>query len=245
MITLREIKIRYKQSIMGFGWALLMPMLVVAVGVLVQKVLSMLSGRPMTIHDIASVSVKALPWAFFIGSVRFSTNSLTSNSNLITKIYFPRGVLPLSAVLANLVDFAVAAVTLVAFLAIGRIGVSLQLLWVPLLLGTLVILTIGVGMVLACANVFFRDVKYLVEVFLTFGIFFTPVFYEPHLLGPWAPVVLLNPLSPLLSGLADVVVHHRAPDLFWVGYSFVCACGGMVLAWKLFDAAEYTFAEIV
>lgn len=243
MFTVKELKIRYKESIMGFAWALLMPALVIAAGVLVQKAFSLASGRALSIADIASVSVKALPWSFFVGSVRFATNSLTGNTSLITKIYFPRQVLPLSTVLAHLVDFAVASTVLTLFLSLGRIGISAQLLWLPLLLATLVLLTAGVAIFLACANLFFRDVKYIVEALLTFGIFFTPVFYEARALGDWAPYLLLNPLGGILESLNAVVVLHRPPDLFWAGYAAACTVAIFLLAALIFDRAQYRFAE--
>src|SRR5713226_3036099 len=108
MLTWRDIKIRYKQSVMGFFWAILMPALIISTGVLVRYVFSAGLGQRLGLADVASVALKSLPWAFFVGSIRFATTSLTGNSNLVTKIYFPREVFPLSAVLANLFDFAVA-----------------------------------------------------------------------------------------------------------------------------------------
>jgi len=243
MLTWRDIKIKYKQSIMGFMWAVFMPMIIVAAGILVKKAFSMLSGNPMDLAQLASVSVKAIPWAFFVSSIRFATNSLTGNMNLVTKIYFPREVFPLSAVLSNLFDFGVAAAVLIVILAIAGIGASIYLLWLPALLILLISLAAGMGMLLACANLFFRDVKYIVEVILTFGIFFTPVFYEASMFGKWAPVLLLNPVGAILESINDVVVLHRAPDAFWLGYSAVWAIGGLLVAWNIFHRAEFAFAE--
>jgi lipopolysaccharide transport system permease protein len=243
MLALRDIRIRYKQSVMGFMWAILMPMMIVAAGVLVRKAFSMLSGNPMDLKEIVSVSVKAIPWAFFVASIRFATNSLTGNINLVTKIYFPREVFPVSAILANLFDFAVASVCLIVILAIAKIGFSVYLLWIPLLIFLLILLTVGVGMLLACANLFFRDVKYIVEVVLTFGIFFTPVFYEAKMFGMWKPVLLLNPVGSILEAINDSVVLHQSPSLEWIGYSSIWAIGGLLVAWKIFHKAEYTFAE--
>ena len=93
MLTWKDIRIRYKQTVMGFFWAILMPILIILSGVIVKKAISLSSGQPLNLHDIASVSVKALPWSFFIASIRFSTVSLVGNRELITKIYFPREVL--------------------------------------------------------------------------------------------------------------------------------------------------------
>jgi len=197
----------------------------------------------MVFAELASVSVKSLPWAFFVGSIRFATNSLVGRSNLVTKIYFPREVLPLSSVLGNLFDFSIATTVLILIFAIARIGVSIYLLWLPFLLILLILFTSGLSMLLSCANLFFRDVKYIVEVILTFGIFFTPVFYEAKMFGKWAPILLLNPIGSILEGINDVVVLHCQPDFFWLIYASCWAIIGFFVSWKIFDNLEPSFAE--
>jgi ABC-type polysaccharide/polyol phosphate export permease len=187
--------------------------------------------------------VKAIPWAFFVGSIRFSTYSLTGNMNLVTKIYFPREVFPISATFANLFDFTVASSLLIVVLFFARIGISIYVLWVPLLLVVLILITIGLSMILACANLFFRDVKYIVEVILTFGIFFTPVFYEASMFGRWESILLLNPVGAILEAINAVVVLHQAPNLYWVVYSAIWAVVGSLLSWTIFHKAEFAFAE--
>ncbi|MGA2315993.1 MAG: ABC transporter permease [Thermodesulfobacteriota bacterium] len=243
MLTWRDIKIKYKQSVMGFLWAIFMPMMIVAAGIMVKKAFSMLSGKPMDLTQLASVSVKSIPWAFFVSSIRFATNSLVGNINLVTKIYFPREVFPLTSVAANFFDFAVASILLIIILAIAGIGASVYLLWLPVLLIILILLTTWVGMLLACANLFFRDVKYIVEVILTFGIFFTPVFYEVEMFGKWAPVLLSNPVGSILESINSVVVLQRPPNMFWLGYSALWAVGGLLIAWNIFHKTEFAFAE--
>ncbi len=244
VLTWKDIQIRYKQSVMGFFWAILMPALIVAAGILIKKAFATFSGAALNPDDIASVAVKSVPWAFVVSATRFSTQCLVSNQNLVRKIYFPREVFPISAVLASLFDFAIASVTLVLLFTVMQIGISVHLLWLPLLLGILFLWTLGVGMVLSCANLFFRDVKYLVEVFLTFGIFFTPVFYSAEQLGRWGTGVLLHPVSPLLEAIHAVVVLHRPPAWPWVAYAAVCGIAGFVIASALFDRVQHRFAEI-
>ncbi len=245
MLAWRDIRIRYKQTVMGFLWALLMPALIVVAGILVRKVFSVAQGAPMDAMTSASVAVRALPWAFLVGSIRFATVSLTGNSTLVTKVYFPREVLPLAAVLANLFDLAVAAAVLAVVLAVAGIAPSVHLAWVPVLLTLLVLMTAAAGMLLACANLFFRDVKYLVEVVLTFGIFFTPVLYDARMIGDWAPLLVANPVGAVLEALNDAVVLQARPDLFWVAYAAAWAVGGFLLAAAVFHRAEPLFAERV
>ncbi len=245
MLVWKDIRIRYAQTVMGFFWAILMPSLVILSGVLVKKAFSTLSGVPMALSDLVSISVKAIPWAFFVGAIRFSTNSLIGNSALVKKIYFPREVFPLASVLTSLFDFAIAATALALVLAVAGIGVSIHLLWLPILIGLLVVLAIAAGLLLSCANLFFRDVKYLVEVFLTFGIFFTPVFYEVRQFGDWAPILLLNPVAPILEAISHVVIAHQTPDIPWLCYAASWGLVGLAGAWKIFDLAQPAFAESV
>lgn len=245
MLAWRDITIKYKQSVMGFLWAVLMPFVIVSAGVLVRTGFSYLSGTPLQFTDVAAVSVKAVPWAFVVAAVRFATSSLISNASLVTKIYFPREVFPIAATGAQLLDLAVATVPVGIILAIAGVGVSWTLAWVPVLVVLLLLLTTGLGIALSAASLFFRDVKYLVEVFLTFAIFFTPVFYDTSMFGKWAPVLLLNPFAPLLEGLASVVVHHSAPPLGWVAYSAAWAVGGTVVALVIFKRLEPRFAESI
>ena len=263
-LTLRDIRIRYKQAVMGFAWAILMPMLIVGAGFLIKVAMAHMSGSDLQLGSFAGMAVKALPWAFFVGAIGFATNSLTGNINLVTKIYFPREVLPLSAVLAQAFDAAVGGTALAAllFLFLG-IGLSLQTLWAIPLLMLLFLFTTGMALFLSCANLFFRDVKYIVQVLLMFGIFFTPVFYEPANFGPTgARLLMLNPLAPLLEGLRLAVVEHH--DLFhslvitsaagpqilaWhPGYLFYVAGWALLVgvgAWLLFHKLQFVYAEYI
>jgi ABC-type polysaccharide/polyol phosphate export permease len=243
MLTWRDIRIRYKQSVMGFMWAIFMPLLIVAAGIIVKKGVSMISGKPLELSDLASITVKALPWSFFIGTVKFATSSLVSNRNLVTKIYFPREVFPLAAVLANLFDFGIALMALVVILGFMGVGISIHILWVPVLMLFLILFSAGLGMLMSCANLFFRDVKYIVDVIITFAIFFTPVFYEASIFEKWETLLLLNPVGAILEGINTVVVLHQPPNYFWLSYAASCGVGLFLLGWNVFHRLEYSFAE--
>jgi homopolymeric O-antigen transport system permease protein len=246
MITYRDIKVRYKQSIMGFMWAILMPILIVLAGIVVRYAYVLAAHRELQMADIASVAVRSLPWAFLVSSIRFGCNSLIlSNRDLVTKIYFPKEIFPLAAALSSLFDFAVASGALVVFLAVARIGVSLSLLWVPVLLLTLIALASGIGMVVAAGSLFFRDVKYIVEVLLTFGIFFTPVFYDVRMFGDKGKWLLLNPVAPLLEGLSACITRQQPPDLSWFGYSFGFSVVALLGGYVFFKHLEPAFAESI
>jgi lipopolysaccharide transport system permease protein len=243
IIVWRDIVIKYKQSIMGFLWALFMPMLIIASGILVKYAMAAVSGKPMVISDVVTVSIKALPWSFFVGSIRFATNSLMGNSNLVAKIYFPKEIFPIAAVFSNLFDFVIAGSFLAVILIIAQIGWSNHVLWVPVLIIMLIILAIGIGLLLSALNLFFRDIKYLVEVLLTFGIFFTPVFYEAEMFGKWSSLLLLNPVAPILEAFNACIVLHHSPDFRWLAYSTVFSCLLINVSYLFFKRLESTFAE--
>lgn len=263
-LTMRDIRIRYKQAVMGFAWALLIPMLIVGAGFLIKYAMAQMAGTELKVGSFAGMAVKAIPWAFFVGAIGFATNSLISNRNLVTKIYFPREVLPLSAVLAQTFDTIIgsAALAVILFLFL-RVGISFQLLWgIPLVI-LLLLFTSGAALLLSSANLFFRDVKYIVQVVLTFGIFFTPVFYEPANLGPaGAQIMMLNPLAPLLEGLRLAVVEHHnlfhslsvvspagqeilAWHPWYLLYAAAWAILGSLGAWFMFHKLEFIYAEYI
>lgn len=243
IITWRDISVKYKQSIMGFMWAILMPSLIIVTGVLVRYGISRFSGHPLEIKEITTVSVKAIPWSFFISSITFSTNSLVGNGNLVTKIYFPKEIFPLSSVLSQLFDLMIASGALIIFLAVARAGLSFQLVWVIPLLMILIIFAMALGIFLSAANLFFRDVKYIVNVITSFAIFFTPVFYDAKIAGKWEPILLLNPVAPILEGLNSCIVFHQAPRLDWILYSMVVSLIAFKLSLTFFKNLEDKFAE--
>ncbi|HEX3761869.1 MAG TPA: ABC transporter permease, partial [Kofleriaceae bacterium] len=199
-------------------------------------------------HEVLPVAIKAAPWAFFVASIRFSTQSLSNNHNLVTKIAFPRAVFPLSAVASQLFDFMIAALVVIAVAVFG-VSPTVYLLWVPVLLALLIAQVAGFALLLSAANLFFRDVKYLVEVVLTFAIFFTPVFYSVSDIvakfGRVGELLLLNPVAPILEGLDAVIVAGHAPDPFWTGYAVGWAVLLLLATPAIFLRLEPRFAESV
>jgi len=260
-LTRRDVRIRYKQAVMGFGWAVFMPIMIVISGSIVRLVMARLSGGDFERGAVAVMAVKSLPWAFFVGSIGFAVSSLTGNNNLISKIYFPREVLPLAAILAQGFDTGIGAAVLCLVLPFLGVQLHWGILWLPVLLVMLLGFTVAAALFLSAANLFFRDVKFIVQVVLMFGIFFTPVFFEPAMLGPTgAKVIMMNPLAPIVEGLRLSIIdgHNLLTPLVSVeaGQSVlawspwyllsgvVWAVAGLVLSAILFHRAEYRFAEL-
>jgi lipopolysaccharide transport system permease protein len=248
MLSRRDVTVKYKQSIMGVLWAILMPLLITSAGVVVKLAMTAASGKAGMFREVLPVAIKAAPWAFFVASIRFSTQSLSNNHNLVTKIAFPRAVFPLSAVASQLFDFLIAALVVVA-VAVFSVSPTVYLLWVPVLLALLIAQVAGLALLLSAANLFFRDIKYLVEVVLTFAIFFTPVFYSVSDIiakfGRSGELLLLNPVAPVLEGLDAVIVGGRAPDPLWTGYAAGWAVLLLIVTPAIFLRLEPRFAESV
>ncbi len=262
-LTKRDIRIRYKQAAMGFAWAVFMPIVVVGAGILVRYAMATISHSPLNLSSIAGLAVKSLPWSFFVGSLGFAVASLTGNANLVSKVYFPREVLPLSVTLAQGVDTLMGAIVVALLVAALGVTPSWELLWVPVLVVLLFALTVAVGLFVSCANLFFRDVKYIVQVLVTFGIFFTPVFFEPVMFGPvGAQLMMLNPLAPLIEGLRLVIIEHhgllsplvlttpagasvQAWSPWYLAYSALWGIGGLTASLMLFHRLEFVFAEYI
>jgi lipopolysaccharide transport system permease protein len=245
MMVWIQLRVRYKQSVLGVMWAILMPATIVLAGVVVKFAMFKLSGKPLAAADLANVSVRAVPWAFFVASLRFGTNCLIANPNLVTKVYFPKIFFPVSAILSQLVDFLVACCVLAIILIFLGVPLSWSLLWLPVLVAMLVILTTGLAVFLSAAGLFFRDFKYLVEMFLTFAIFVTPVFFDAAMFGEWKNLLLLNPVAPILEAMSDVVIGHGGFAVVWLLYSALVSLAILCGSLLFFEKLEPLFAESI
>lgn len=258
-LTMRDLRIRYKQAVMGVAWAVLTPLVVVLAGWVLRVAFSYMSGAPVARGELAGVALKSLGWSFFVGALGFGTSSIPSNLALVTKVYFPRELLPLSTVVTQMVDTSVGAVALALVLPFFGVGLTTGLLWLIPLILLLVMLTTGIVLLASCANVFFRDAKHLVQLIMSFGIFFTPIFFDAGSFGPrGATLLMLNPLAPILEGLRLAVVEGHnllhplvgpAGAVVWspwmLLYAAAWAIGGTIVSAIIFHRAEFKFAEYV
>ena len=259
-MVLRDIKLRYKQAIMGFFWALFVPLMVVCSGAVLKYVMATISGQPLDIPSFSNMAVKAMGWSLFLGILNNGATSLLGNINLITKIYFPREVILIAGMLVQLFDTLVGSVVLAGLLIfIGAVTWSWNLLWIPILGLLLILLALSIGFFLSCSMVFYRDVKYLLNVFTSFGIFFTPVFFEINQIGgKLGFAMMLNPVAPLLEGLRLVIVqgHNLFQPLYdanqvmvwhpgFLLYATLVSILGFVFMWRYFHVKEMQYAEYI
>jgi lipopolysaccharide transport system permease protein len=242
-MTRRDLLLRYKQTVMGFGWAIFMPLINTAVfSVIFTRVAPLDVGMPYPLFAYCGL----LAWNFSASSFRFSVNSLTSNASLVTKVYFPREIFPLSAVLVSLVDFAVGASLLVALMVYYQVAPTTALVALPWVLAVHMMFTLAVSLVLAMANLFYRDVKYLFELVITVWMFVSAVLYPVDQVGGWmGRVMALNPMTPILNGYRDVLLRGVVPDPSTFLITTAVSAVFLVVAWVTFHRAEFAFAESV
>lgn len=195
----RDIKVRYKQTVLGAAWAVLQPLLTMLVfSVFFGRLAKVPSdGIPYPIFAYAAL----VPWTFFAQGLTQSSDSLVGSANLIRKVYFPRLVIPMSSILAGVVDFSIAFSVLLVLMFYYGIAPTAQIVWLPLLLLLALTTSLGVGLWLSAMNVKFRDVKYTVPFVAQFWMFATPIAYPSSMLSePWRTVYGINPMAGVVEG---------------------------------------------
>jgi lipopolysaccharide transport system permease protein len=244
-LTWRDVKIRYKQTALGAAWAVLQPVMTMIVFTIFLGRLAGLEqktgGIPYPIFAYSAL----LPWTFFANAISSSGNSLVGSSHLITKVYFPRLIIPLAAVGAGLVDFCISFVVLLGLMAWYGTALTWQLTLVPLFLLSTVLVATGVGTFLAALTVAYRDFKYVVPFMVQLWMFVTPVTYPSSIIPEqWRWAMSLNPMYGLIEGFRAAFL---AQPLDWahIGLSLVVSCALFLLGAAYFRKVERRFADII
>ncbi len=252
----RDLKARYKNSLFGVLWSLLNPLAMMLVFTLLFTVMRPNSTRQYAIF----VLVGLIPWNFFTGSLMRGTTSVVGNSSLVKKVYFPRELLPFSSILSNLVNFGIALIVLVVFLYIFGIGLTIHALWLPAILLTQIIFTLGLVLLLGGLNVFYRDVVMILEVVVLAWFFLTPVFYSLEFFGESATLLgitfnpaqvmrWINPMASIIDGYRTVLwgtVESTGPVSMNPAYllrTFVTAVVIMIVGYFVFNRLDHKFGE--
>ena len=240
----RDIKVRYKQTVLGAAWAVIQPFFTMVV-------FSIFFGRlantpsdniPYPIFSYAAL----VPWTFFANGLLNSATSLVTNSNLITKVYFPRLVIPMSAVLAGVVDFVLAFAVLLGMMLVYGITPTANVVWLPLLLLLALVTSLGVGLWLSAMNVKFRDVRYTVPFLVQFWLFATPIAYPSSLLAePWRTLYGINPMVGVVEGFRWALLGVDTAPGPTIIVSAIVAVALLVSGAFYFRRLEKSFADVV
>jgi lipopolysaccharide transport system permease protein len=198
-LTWRDIKVRYKQTVLGAAWAILQPLLTMVVFSLFFGRLAGIpsDGVPYPVFSFAAL----VPWTFFANGLTLASNSLVASSNLVKKVYFPRLTIPIAAVFSGLVDFVLGFLVLLGIMWHFDLYPTANAVWLPLLVILALVTALGVGIWLSAINVEFRDVRYVVPFLVQFWLFATPIAYPSSLLNePWRSIYGLNPMVGVVEG---------------------------------------------
>ena len=239
----RDVKIRYKQTLLGATWAIIQPLLTMLIFTLIfSKVAGIESnGIPYPVFAYAAL----LPWTFFSNAITTSGNSIVGSAHLITKVYFPRLIIPVTGVCAGLVDLAVAFPMLVVLMFYYRIGVTVNLLLLPPLIILTTLLAIAVGMWLSAINVKYRDVKFAIPFIVQIWMYLSPVAYPSSVMpAKWRLLYSLNPFAGIIEGYR-AALFGLAFDWTSLTISLVITLGFLAYSSHEFRKMEKNFADII
>jgi len=252
-LVIRDLKVRYKNSVLGILWSLMNPLLMMIVFTVVFTVMA-----PLKLASVQSFPVfvlcALLPWNFFTSSVIGSTTSIVVNAPLIKKVYFPLEILPLSTVLANLVNFLIALIVLFGVIFIFQIPLTRWLFYLPVVIFIQIIFTLGIGFFLATINVFYRDTQQIMDILMLAWFFVTPIFYPIRILprsyelwgvtlNVWRLVPILNPMASLIETYRVILYNGSPPALDFLARTAVTAGIIFLGGWFVFNRYSWRFAE--
>jgi lipopolysaccharide transport system permease protein len=245
-LSWRDFLVRYKQTVMGVAWAVVRPFLTMVVFTIVFSRVARLHSDPSVPYPLL-VMAGMLPWQFFANSLSESSNSLTMNSNLISKIYFPRLIVPASSVITSFVDFTITLVLMAIMMAWYHFVPDWRLLFLPLFIAVSLGASFGAGLWLAALNVEYRDVRYIIPFVVQFGLYVSPVGFSTGVIpSKWRLLYSLNPVVGVIDGFRWAIFRGHS-ILWWPGLiasmavTFAMCAGGI---WY-FRKMERTFADVI
>lgn len=240
----REFLIRYKQTAIGVLWAILQPLSLMLLFSFIFGVVLQMTHKdyPFTLFYFAGV----LPWTFFSGATNFAVSSLAGNFNLVTRIYFPREIIPLSGVAINFIDYLIGFLVYILLLLLYEIPFTWNFLWLFPLMALLLLYTTSVSLLLASLNVYYRDVR-LASTFLLQLLFFaTPVIYSiDAVANRWKWLMFLNPLTFIVENMRRVTIEGRGIVLWQMGCVAIGVIVLFLVVYRIFIKIERTFADVI
>lgn len=243
-ITIREIKVRYKQSLLGMAWAVLQPLSMMAIFTIIFSRFAKIpsDGIPYPIFSYSAL----LPWSFFSASLSFAIPSVVNNADLIKKIYFPREIFPCASILAAGVDFCIATTIFVIMLIFYKISITWNILYVIPLMLIQIVFALSLSLFVAAVNVRYRDVKYALPLILQIWMYATPIIYPVSIVPErLRTVYMLNPMASLIDGYRRAFLLGLSPDFHYIGLTFVVTMAVFFASYRYFKKEEMTFADII
>jgi len=252
-LTSRDVRVRYKHSALGVAWAVLLPLSMMLVFTFVfTRAVDVRSALAVDMPYPLYAYLGLAPWTFFAASLTGCVNSLVANRNLVTKVYFPREVFPLSCIAGAFFDFCIAMAVLAALMVYFQwtgereFAAHPAVAFLPVVLAVQIAFTIGVGMLAAMANLFFRDVRQIVTVGIQLWMFVSGVVVPVPRDDSWlAWGIGINPMVPIIGAYRDCIVYGRLPEAVPFLYAAAAAALVLVFGWRWFRRASFRFAECI
>ncbi len=242
-LTLRDIKVRYKQTLMGAVWVVIQPLMTMLIFTLIFNKFARLDTKDIPYPLFAYSGL--LLWTFFSNAVTSGTHSLINNSHLVTKVYFPRAFIPAAAVGASLVDLGIASLLLVALAIYYGVSPSWGALLLPLIVSFATVMALGTGMLVSALTVKYRDLRHALPFIMQFWMFASPVIYPTSLVPEqWRWILLVNPMTGILEGFRSALTG-QAFDWTMIAISAVAATTLLGVAFYVFRGLEDTFADVI
>jgi ABC-type polysaccharide/polyol phosphate export permease len=243
-LTKREIKARYKQSVLGYAWVILVPIMNLTVMTIVFSYLVKIPTG--TIPYPLYLFTALVPWTFTSSAVAAATASLMGNASLITKIKIPREIFPLSSILVKMVDLGLSTIVLMIMMIIYHAPFYPTLIWVPVIFFVQFIMVNGVSLILSATNVFYRDVENVLGVFLLVWMYLTPIIYPPEMIPPqYRPIFALNPMTGIVNAYRNVILYGVNPPWPSFSYAIVISVVLFVLGLIYFKRVQRYFADVI
>lgn len=242
ILSLKEIKIRYKEAALGIAWAILQPLALMVVFTVIFSHFARLpsDGVPYPIFVFSAL----VPWTFFASSLTSAISSLERNVGLITKIYFPREIFPLAAILGASIDFAIAFLLFIGMLVFYKVSPTFNILFFFPIVFIQVTLMAGMSLFLAGVNVFYRDVRFVIPLVIQVWMFASPVIYPLSLVPEkWRALYMLNPMAGIIDSYRRALLQGVPPDLQYLGYSLFIAGILLTIAYWYFKKIEMLLAD--
>ncbi|MCG2705733.1 MAG: ABC transporter permease [Candidatus Omnitrophica bacterium] len=243
-LALKELKQRYKQRYLRAAWAAVNPLFTMVIFVFIFSRVAGFSseGVPYPVFNFVAL----VPWSFFAGCLVLSCNSLISNYNLITRLRFPRITIPISSVMANLLDFAITIFILAVMFAMYHISIGISAIYlIPVFLIQL-LFTFGMAFILSISNAYLRDIQSSLTVIIQAWMLISPVAYSLDMIGEkYRFFYLLNPMAGILDSYRKILIHNTAPDFYCISISFFVSLAVFVLGYWFFKKLERDLADII
>ncbi len=245
ILSWRDIKVRYKQTVIGAAWSVLRPILTMIIFTIVFSKVAKLTpegGAPYSIMVFSAL----LPWYFFANSLSEASQSLITNSNLITKVYFPRIIIPLSSIIVNLIDFFISLAILIVLMVFYKYIPPIKILFVPLFLVLVFFLAFGTGLFITALNVKYRDFRFVIPFIIQIGLYISPIGFSTSIIpDKWKMLYYLNPMVGIIDGFRWCIIGNNRLDVFGLLMSVVTTFIIVLIGVRYFRKTERSFADSI